>query len=315
MAARLVPQRIAILKYHSVQDEPERYLNSMGSGIVNATSTFRKQMEIVARKFDPVDMDDILLFLDEKKQLPRRPVVVTFDDGFADNIEIAAPILEHFGIRGTFYITVDPVENASVPWFCRLRHAFGTTQKQSWSDSLDGCSRDITGTSARKTAFLVASERCARRRGENQEIALRTIEEELAVEPFSEALMMTWAQVRSLHRTGHIVGSHTVTHPNMAYMGAEDLSIECVESKGKLEKMLGTAVPHFSYPSPILHPHWSKETVECTERAGYRCAVTSTAGPGRNDQNPLSLQRVVVPEDTDEFLWILENTMLGRRFP
>ena len=315
MAARLVLQRIAILKYHSVQDEPERYLNSLGGGIVSSTSTFRKQMEIVARKFDPVSMDDILLFLDEKKQLPRRPVVVTFDDGFADNIEIAAPILEHFGIRGAFYVTVDPVEKAGVPWFCRLRHAFGTTQKQHWADSLEGCSRDITGASARKAAFLIASERCARRRGESQEIALRTIEEELAVEPFSDPLMMTWAQVQSLQRMGHIVGSHTLTHPNMAYMGAEDLRIECVESKNKLEKILGTTVLHFSYPSPILYPHWSKETVECTEKAGYRCAVASTAGPARNDQNPLSLQRVVVPEDTDEFRWVLENTMLGRRFP
>jgi peptidoglycan/xylan/chitin deacetylase (PgdA/CDA1 family) len=315
LAARVVPQQIAILKYHSVQDEPERYVHSLGGGIVTSTGTFRKQMEIVARKFHPVTMDDVLLFLDGKKQLPRKPVVITFDDGFADNIEIAAPILEHFGIRGAFYITVDPVEKGGVPWFCRIRHAFGTTRRQTWSDSVDGSSRNLADPANRKAAFLVASERCARRRGDAQEIAVRTIEEELEVQPLAEKLMMTWDQVRTLYRLGHIIGSHTVTHPNMACMGAEDLRIECVESKNKLEKELGAAVPHFSYPSPILQPHWSKETRQCTEEAGYRCAVTSTAGPAQKSQHPLALQRVVVPEDTHEFVWILENTMLSRRFP
>ncbi len=315
LAARVVPQQIAILKYHSVQDEPQRYVHSLGGGIVTSASTFREQMEIVARKFHPVTMDDVLLFLDGKKQLPRKPVVITFDDGFADNIEVAAPILEHFGIRGAFYITVDPVEKGGVPWFCRIRHAFGTTHRQNWSDSVSACSRNLADPADRKAAFLVASERCARRRGNAQEIVVRTIEEELEVQPLSEKLMMTWDQVRTLHRLGHIIGSHTVTHPNMAYMGAEDLRIECVESKKKLEKELGAAVPHFSYPSPILQPHWSEETLQCTEEAGYRCAVTSTAGPAQKRQHPLALQRVVVPEDTHEFVWILENTMLSRRFP
>lgn len=315
LMARFVPRQIAILKYHSVQDEPRRYFHSLGPGIVNSTAAFRKQMEMVAHKFDPVSMDDVLLFLDGKKPLPRRPVVVTFDDGFLDNIEIAAPILERLGIPGAFYVTIEPVEKGGVPWFCRLRHAFGTTQKETWSDSFDACARNIADPAARKTAFLVASERCARRRGQAQESALRTVEEELDVRPFSERLMMSWPQVQALHRKGHTVGSHTVTHPNMACMEPEDLRIECVESKAVLEQRLGAPVLHFSYPSPILHPHWTPATVACTEKAGYRCAVTSTAGPARHSQHPLSLQRVVIPEDIDEFRWILENTMLGRRFP
>src|SRR5260370_40171099 len=127
--------------------------------------------------------------------------------------------------------------------------------------------------------------------------------------------MMTCDQVRTLHRVGHIIVSHTVTHPNMAYMGAEDLRIERVESKKNLEKELGAAIPHFSYPSPILQPHWSQEALQCTEEAGYRCAVTSTAGPAQKRHHPLALQRVVVPADTHVLVWNLERTLLSRRFP
>jgi peptidoglycan/xylan/chitin deacetylase (PgdA/CDA1 family) len=312
MVARAVPAQIAILKYHSVQDEPHRYLNSLGPGIVNSTSNFRLHMEIIARQFDPVSMDDVLLFLKGRKLLPRRPIVVTFDDGFADNIEIAAPIMDRLGIPGAFYITVDPVERRAVPWFCRLRHAFGTTPRPTWLDSHDGRTRQLGDPSDRKAAFLAASERCARRRGEAQEAALRTIEEGLEVQPLSAQLMMTWDQVRALRRSGHVVGSHTVTHPNLACLNAEDLQIECVESKTKLEAELGIKVDHFSYPSPILQPHWTPQTVECTLNAGYQCAVTSSSGSVQAGQHPLSLQRVIISEDAEQFVWILENTMLGR---
>jgi peptidoglycan/xylan/chitin deacetylase (PgdA/CDA1 family) len=313
LAARFVPARIAILRYHSVQDEPERHANSIGSGIIHATDVFEKQMRTVASEFDPITLDDVLLFLNGEKPTPRRPVAITFDDGYVDNLEIAVPILGRFGIKASFYVTVEPVENGRPPWFCRLRHAFGTTHRRTWHDSTESRVHNIVEAADRKSAFLVASGRCARHAGEAQDQTLSTIEKELEVEPLTEKLMMTWDQVRTLQRSGHIVGSHTLTHPNMACMGLKDLHKECVESKNTLERELGVPVHHFSYPSPILQPHWNKQTMEITATAGYRSSVTSTAGPVRKGDHPLSLRRVVVPSDIEEFVWLLESTLLGRR--
>ena len=315
LAGRFTATKVVILRYHSVQDDPTRYSDSIGTGIIHATSIFTKQMEMVVRRFNRVTIDDILAFASGERPLPQRAVAVTFDDGFVDNYEIAAPILNRLGVRATFYITVNPVETGQPPWFCRLRCAFGTTRRLSWFDSAGNRIYKIADRPERKAAFLIASERCARKAGEAQEQILKTIEEELEIQPFSprDRLMMTWDQVRALHSSGHIVGSHTLTHPNLACIGPEDLFKECAESKDKLEKELRVPVLHFSYPSPILQPHWTTRTVETTAKAGYRTAVTSTAGPIEKGQDPLFLHRVTVPSDLEQFRWVLECTLLGRR--
>jgi len=304
---------VAVLRYHSIQDELKRYANSIGD-IIHGTTVFEEQMQLVAQKFNPVTLDDIVLYLFGEKAMPRRAVAVTFDDGFTDNFDIAAPILDRFGIRASFYITVNSVEAVNPPWFCRLRHAFTTTQKKTWQDSKQGRVRNLVHPEERNAAFLVACERCAVRSGDTQEQVVRSIEHILGVEPMTpkDSLMMNWDQIRELHRSGHIIGSHTLTHPNLAYVRDQDLYRELIESKRRLEKELGGPVVHFSYPSPILEPHYAERTMVATKQVGYRTAVTCTSGPVRTGDNPLSLKRIWVPSQRDDFLWNLEWTLLGR---
>ena len=314
MTARLAKPRIALLKYHSIRDRPEAYEHSIGAGIIHTSAVFAEQMELVAKKFDPISMDDIWLSLNGEKQLPPRPVAVTFDDGYADNYEIAAPILNRFGISAAFYITVSSVDRGRPPWFCRVRHALGTTRTKIWRDSIGQCIRSIEDPGGRRKAFLTVSERCASTTGAEQEKVIVLFERELEVEALDAPdLMLDWDQVRCLHREGHVVGSHTMSHPNMAHVTQTEASWECTESKRRIETELKSAAHHFSYPSPILEPHWSAATLTATKTAGYRTAVTSHAGPVGPGDNPLALRRVAVASERMEFLWNLESTFLGRR--
>jgi len=315
LAVHALPTSIAILRYHSIQEDRAQYGNSIGEAIIHSLATFRQQMETVAVQFDPVSLDHVLAFLRGERTLPRRPVVVTFDDGYADNAEFAAPVLNRLGIPATFYVTVDPVDSTQPPWFCRLRYAFATTKKNMWADPVGRSSHNLENAPERKAAFLVASERCAQKTAAAQHEAIETIEKELEVEPFAPGsrFMMSWDQVRSLRQAGHIIGSHTLSHPNLAHVSKYELTEECRESKKRLEAELGEEVIHFSYPSPILQPHWSEQTVSATKACGYQTAVTSTAGVVRGGNDPFHLQRMVVPHEQDEFLWTLECTLLGRK--
>ena len=315
LATWLVGARVVILRYHSIQNDPEHYANSIGAGIIHVTSAFAAQMELVAQQYDPVTLDDVLAFAEGKVNLSPRSVAVTFDDGYADNYELAEPILRRFGIRASFYVAVDSIAARRPIWFCRLNHAFAMTRRQTWPDSTENCFHELGSRAAKRSAFLVASRRCALLAGGAQEAAVRRIEEELDVEPLSseECPMLSWDQVRRLHRVGHIVGSHTLTHPNLAYVGDETLQKELTESKRKLEEELGIPVVHFSYPSPILEPHYTERTMSSINESGYRTAVTCTQGPVRIGHSPLALRRVSAAPARDEFLWNLDNTLLGRR--
>lgn len=313
LARRFAASGAVILMYHSVIDEPDRHASTIGVGITHSTDAFRKQMEIVSRNYDPVTVEDVLSFLPRQKQLPPNLVAVTFDDGYLDNFEVALPLLKRLGIAASFYITVDCVETGAPPWVARLRYAFAKTSKARWSDPA-GQAHSLTDPASKNSAFLAACEDCARMDGNARQQVIANIEHDLDTPPLTsqDCPMMTWDQIRRLKKDGHLVGSHTMTHPNMAYVDSHQRDFEFRESKRKLEQEMGAGVVHFAYPAPILEPHWTEQTVVASQEAGYRTAVTSTSGLVRGGDNALHLCRIPAKKQLDEFLWSLECTFLGR---
>jgi peptidoglycan/xylan/chitin deacetylase (PgdA/CDA1 family) len=312
-AMRLLQKKgVAVLMYHSVKEFPAEQVNTLG-GIVHSTSIFRMQMELLARRCAPVSMDDVLRFTQGEKDLPAPCFAVTFDDGYADNLEIAAPILEQLGIPGAFYITVGYIETGNLPWAVRVRHAFATTKQKSWT--APNCKEySLADVEARNQAFAQACQYLSALTGSQQEYAVVQIEQQLSVLRVTEPnMMLKWDQVRALVKRGHIVGSHTVSHPNLAHVKDDaNLRHELAESKRQLDAQLGVPVRHFSYPVPALKPHWTARTVEVSRDAGYTTAVTTNPGLVNRHDDPLSLHRVRPAYEMDEFKWVLESSLAGR---
>jgi peptidoglycan/xylan/chitin deacetylase (PgdA/CDA1 family) len=302
----------AILMYHSVMPNPAVHSDLLG-GIIHSESEFRAQMELLSREYHPLSLDEVVDSLDSRKDLPKRSVVVTFDDGYTDNSEVAMPILNQLGIPATFYVTVDCVEQHKLPWPSRLRFAFRKTEQRTWTDA-HGTSWQLDNPDSRERAFLASCDDCCQLGGTVQEDFVRRIEEYLqaAVPRDLSALMMSYDQVRSLAHHGHIVGSHTMTHPNMAYLTESDAKIELTESKKRLESTLKAAIRHFSYPCPALTPHWSEQTVAQSRSAGYDSAVTTNGGVTRCGDNPLSLKRIRPTKTGAGLRWNLECAFAGR---
>lgn len=314
-ACRLVKRRVVVLRYHSIADSPSKFEDVLLPGVVHSLSVFREQMELIACRYCPVNIDQVAGFLGGKMKMPPRAVAVTFDDGFADNFEIAAPVLNRLGIQALFYVIVDSIEGHRAPWFCRLLYAFRRVRKTEWPDSTAGRVHVLRTPEQRWSAFLVASERCARSSGRNQQTTLSRIEQELEVEPLrpEQCPMMSWDQLGYLQRAGHLVGSHSLTHPNLAYVDAHTQRREIFESKALLESRLGTEVRHFSYPNPIMSPNFNGDTLQLTKQAGYATAATVVAGPVSRGQEQHAIRRTSVPSTKDEFQWYVENTLLGRQ--
>src|SRR5436190_23997767 len=86
-----------ILTYHS--------LDESGSVTSVRPQFFRKQMHSLARRgFVGISMSELLDGWDDIAPLPARPVVLTFDDGFANLLDYAAPILSELGFRATIFV-------------------------------------------------------------------------------------------------------------------------------------------------------------------------------------------------------------------
>jgi len=265
--SRLATPRIVVLRYHSVAEDPAVYASTIGTSIIHPAGIFQRQMELLARRYRVITLDEVLRCLVDRMPLPRRAVAITFDDGFRDNYEVAAPILDRLGLRATFYVTTGPVINSANPWFCSLRRAFRSTQSAEWTDRSTGHCYTLRDGPNRTEAFLAACRYCARLTGDSQQAFVHTVLEELGVQETDgdQKLMMDWEQIAALHDRGHIIGSHSVTHPNLAHAVAHEVREELAASKAALEGHLGKPIVHFSYPSPILQPHWTAATVSLTE--------------------------------------------------
>src|SRR5215831_6083338 len=302
----------AILMYHSVMPDPAAHADSLG-GIIHPESEFRAQMELLHRDYHPLSLDEVVENLKTGKPSPKRSVVVTFDDGYTDNCEIAMPVLDQLGIPATFYVTVDCIEQRKLPWPSRLRFAFRKTKLPAWTDGR-GNSWYLHDLDSRERAYLASCDECCQLSGHAQEDFVRRVEEQFqtAVPADSGSLIMTYEQIRALAQHGHIVGSHTMTHPNMAYITEDQAKIELAESKQRLEQTLQAPVRHFSYPCPAMTPHWSEQTVAQSRSAGYESAVTTNGGVTRCGDRPLSLKRIRPTKTAEGLRWNLECAFAGR---
>ena len=302
----------AILMYHSVMSDPAAHADSLG-GIIHSESEFRAQMELLRRDYHPLSLDEVVDNLKAGKPSPKRSVVVTFDDGYTDNCEVAMPILDQLVVPATFYVTVDCVEQRKLPWPSRLRFAFRKTKLPAWIDGRNN-SWPLQDFDSRERAYLASCGDCCQLSGQAQESFVRGIEEQLhaSIPGNASSLMMNYEQVRTLLQHGHIVGSHTMTHPNMAYIPEDAARIELAESKQRLEQALKAPIRHFSYPCPAMSPHWSERTVAQSRSVGYDSAVTTNGGVTRCGDHPLSLKRIRPTKTAEGLRWNLECAFAGR---
>jgi peptidoglycan/xylan/chitin deacetylase (PgdA/CDA1 family) len=311
-ASRFFPPAAVILSYHSITEEP--LLTDHILGISRARASFEEHVKVLAQKFSPVTIEDVAQFAKSGRKLPPRAVAVTFDDGFADNYEVALPILNRYSVPATFYIMVDAVQNGTLPWYCRLRYAFNTTRKPEWNDPETSRAHALVSPEQRKAAMVAAWEVGARLTGDVQQRFIGGVEQVLEIEPVKaeHGFMLNWDQVRSLKKAGHTIGAHTLSHPNVAQVSESEARSEIAGSKKRLEEEIEAPVDHFSYPHPALNPQWSQQTLNITREAGFKSAALTTCGPVHAGDEALALKRIYCPADLDQFIWNIECTFLGR---
>lgn len=87
--------------YHYTRDlKHSRYPEIKGLD----SSLFRQQIEYMKNNFNIVTMEQVIDAVEGKVELPEKALLLTFDDGYVDNYTVAFPILEEFGVQGSFFI-------------------------------------------------------------------------------------------------------------------------------------------------------------------------------------------------------------------
>ncbi|ADJ28628.1 polysaccharide deacetylase family protein [Nitrosococcus watsonii] len=276
--------RLSVLIYHRVLAAPDALLPGEPDAM-----RFRWQMELLARYFNPLPLSEAVRRLREET-LPPRAVSVTFDDGYADNMEIALPILQQVGVPATFFIATGYLDGGWM-WNDKIIE----TLRRMPNGDLDLTDMGLDVYSLVNTADrLAAIEQILAwlkyLPGEERERRTQALTQHCH-ESFPRSLMMTSIQVRQLRQAGMEIGAHTHSHPILASLEQASAEQEIATSKARLEDLLGEPVRLFAYPNGKPGKDYLQEHVGITQNLNFEAAVSTAWGVASSRSDPWQLPR------------------------
>jgi len=225
--------------------------------------------------------------------LPARAAAITFDDGYADNHDVALPILRRHGLSATFFIATSFLDGGRM-WNDTViecvRRAPGPRLDLGWL-GLPGVGPLEVGDWATKRAAIGQLLRALKYQPLPRRNAL--VEQLAATNSglLPQGLMMRSEQVRTLRDAGMQVGAHTQTHPILAKLSREQARAEMLGSKQTLEGLLSEPVRSFAYPNGKPDTDYSAESVQIARELGFELAVSTAWGAASRSMDPLQIPR------------------------
>lgn len=259
-------------------------------------------MELIRRNHRPVSLTDMAAALGKGSVL-RDAVVVTFDDGYADNLEVALPLLEQYEIPATFFVAAGYIGARREFWWDELERVVNDSGHLPPRLHLKAHSnppffwRGDTGDPIATVsliralhAFLLPLDSEERDHLISQ---LRAIGGTPAESRPANSIM-TEGQLRRLasHPLAE-VGAHTMTHPLLSAVSADDERREIDDSRRNLEAITGKPVTSFAYPFGY-EGSWDAESRAAVAAAGFERACTTEWRPVRRGTDLFALPRLFV---------------------
>jgi peptidoglycan/xylan/chitin deacetylase (PgdA/CDA1 family) len=283
---RLVRQAISrelpILAYHRVLDMGLEDSFPFDPELVSASvADFKWQMEFIRDRYDPISFHTVLDWIAGNAELPQRPIIVTFDDGYDDNFYHAFPILRSLGIPATIFVSTGYVGTSEPFWFDFVAHVIWRAPDGLFYSGDLGLDVPLCGdiesrrVGAAKVVRALKAVSNQRRLRYLDELADRYGGTDSPARALSRPL--NWAQVREMSEAGIEFGSHSVTHPILSRLEEEDLVRELGDSRAVLESMLGKDIEVIAYPVGG-HNEFDEKVVRFAERAGYKLGVSYLPG-------------------------------------
>lgn len=273
---------LRVLAYHRVAEFRSNPVVDDRS--ISATpAAFREQMRHVARHYRCVSIPEVLDAIERKAALPKRAILITFDDGYSDFAEIAWPILKKVGLTATMFVpTAFPDHPERVFLSDKLYQAFRSTFRTRLVDTPLGPFSLVT-REEREHSLRVLQDYITSIPNEEATPLVDYVCAQLTVRPVMVGSVLTWNQLRQLSRDGVTIGSHSRTHPIITRLSPDRIREEIKGSQQDLKREIGVALPIFCYPNG----NYNNAAAAILKEAGIKVAFTTI--PSRNELRPADL--------------------------
>lgn len=305
---------LIIFMYHGVTREP---LPSTPSCFVHERA-FRRQIAYIDSRFQVVRLAEAVERLRENAGGPPL-AVLTFDDGFQNNHDVAFPVLREANLPATIFPVTGLLGSRDTLWYCRLADALARTERDSFR--WGGRSFDLDGAKSRLKVAAVIEE--ALKEFTHPRLLLETrricsilgIDPDGPIDPGSPFRLLDAETLREMVDSDLIdIGGHTTSHAILGRLPVEEQRREisgCLES---IRDITGEPCTIFAYPNGTPGDY-DADTVGILRESGIRVAVTTSWGINDPEAPPLLLKRFGTNLRLPHFLFRAEiryGTLLHR---
>jgi peptidoglycan/xylan/chitin deacetylase (PgdA/CDA1 family) len=245
------------------------------------------------RWFRVLPLDSAVVALREG-HLPARALSITFDDGYADNHDVAMPVLARHGLSATFFIATGFVDGGRM-WNDTVVESLRRTRRAELDlDALQipglAGRLSLAGLPARRAALAAVLKGVKYLEPALRQRAVDLLAQRLGAE-LPDDLMMSADQLRRMHTAGMGLGAHTVSHPILAKLGRADARREIDDSRRFLQDQLRERIGLFAYPNGKPGADYSDESVAVVRELGFDAAVSTAPGTARRGDDLLQIPR------------------------
>jgi len=289
-----------VLTYHRVAD-----LSSDPQLLAVGVRHFEEQMRLLSKSYHTMTAGELFESMAGRRRIPDRTVVITFDDGYADTLQNAAPVLAEHGLCATVFVSSDHVGSLQEFWWDELervvllapslpphvRVAAGGATFDSGSGAGDGDRDrpsheagpwDVTSppVTERQRIYVGLRDLILRLSTADRDSALESLRAQFGAEqrvrPTHRPLSSS--ELRDLCRDGRVeIGAHTRSHQVLSARSETEQREEIVGSKRALEQACGHEVRSFSYPYGGSDT-FTERTERIVSDAGFLGACTTEFG-------------------------------------
>lgn len=249
---------------------------------------FRQLLAMLVAHFEPISLLDALARARDG-QLNGRTVSITFDDGYADNFEVALPALQAFDVPATFFVASGFLDRGRM-WNDTIIESFRRMEADGPVDLPDVEPLLIDDWASRRHAAQVTIKAWKHLPPEQRQVRVDALAERVSDMP--DDLMMSSEQLQRLAASrGVTIGGHTRSHPILASQSPAESQAEIEGGKADLESILQCELELFAYPNGRFGDDFGADHAHMVRAAGFKAAVATDWGVLTSDSDMFRVPR------------------------
>ena len=266
---------------------------------------FEQHIQFYKSNFDVISIEELESLSKSTSKFNQKFAIISFDDGYIDNYELAYPILKSYQTPAIFFIATDFIDKEVLPWWDEIAFLLRQSCGKTYRLLNTGKSFTLQKATIDRTIQRIMSAAKVLEHHSIEEVLSDVREQfheaKMMAEENKQQLFMSWNQVKEMAVSGMEIGSHTISHRILSQLSLSQQEHEIVTSKQVIESRISKPVHSIAYPVGRYYCY-NQSSFTYAQQAGYLIGFNNEPGYHRSISNEFDINRFCVSNNNFDFV-------------